>query len=120
MKIIVGSNVGPWIYNRIGAFDNRMAYVLGFQRLGHEVYFMGDVKSKDCYNEEGVPVAFGEWKCRDDFETWARDYGIWPRCCLIYEDGEASHGMSFDDAVDVAKKTDILVNISGRLTSRES
>ena len=55
MRIIVGANASTWIYNRIGAFDNRMAFALGFERLGHEVYFMGDIESKDCY-DTAVPA----------------------------------------------------------------
>ena len=42
MRIIVGSTMINWLLSRPGACDNRMAYVLGLQRLGHEVYLMGD------------------------------------------------------------------------------
>jgi len=100
---------------RIGVWDNRLAYVLGFQRLGHEVYLMGDLAPRKCRDRRRQPVPFAAWPGRRQFEELARRYGIWPRCCLLYDGGRATHGMDFDDAVRVARSADLLINISGKL-----
>jgi hypothetical protein len=119
MRIIVGSAMNNWLLSRPGAYDNRMAYVLSLQRLGHEVYLMGGINSQQSCDAHNNPVPFDKWEGRDRLEKIARSYDIWPRCCLIYNDGEATHGMPFRDAVQVAKAADLLINISGRLRIQE-
>ena len=56
-------------------------------------------------------VTFDRWHGRAHFESVARDYGLWPRCCLIYNQGESTHGMSMADAVCVAKECDLLLDV---------
>ena len=119
MRIIVGSLMTNWLLSRWGACDNRMAYVLGLQRLGHEVYLMGEINSQQSCDSNCNPVPFEKWEGRGRFEKIVRAYGIWPRCCLVYHDGEATHGMPFRDAVKIAKSADLLVNINGRLRTQE-
>src|SRR5205823_2399424 len=99
MKIIVGATITNWIFSRLAAFDNRMAYFRGLQRLGHEMYFMGNVDSRSCYNSNYNPVGFEEWEGRYRFELMAKSYGMWPYCCLIYNHGESTHGMAFSHAI---------------------
>ena len=48
MKIIVGTTLSAQSLSRIGVWDNRLAYVLGLQALGHEVYLMGDLAEGKC------------------------------------------------------------------------
>lgn len=119
MKIIVGNAIKNWNISRPGDFDTRMAYILGLQHLGHEVYLIADIEPKQCYDSNYNPVSFEEWEGRHRFEKLAKSYGIWPHSCLIYNYGEATHGMSFSDAVRVAKTADLLVNINGRLKTPE-
>lgn len=116
MKIIVSRDLSHTHYgSHIGGRDHAMAYVLGLQRLGHEVYLMEDVDTQRCYDSNYNLVSFEEWEGRYRFEKWTKSYGIWPRSCLIHSYGQATHGMSFSDAVQVAKTSDLLINIQGRL-----
>ncbi|MDB4441904.1 hypothetical protein N9219_00635 [bacterium] len=96
-----------------------MAYVLGFQNLGHKVYLMEDIDPKRCHDSNFNPVSFEKWEGRFRFESLTQFYGIWPRCCLIYNNGEDTHGMSFKKAVKVAKASDLLINIQARLKTRD-
>jgi hypothetical protein len=114
MKVIVGAEISRY-HRRIGALDNRMAYVLGLRKLGHEVYLIGDVRADECFDSDYRPVAFGDWEGRRHFEEAAKAYGVWPDCCMIYDGGRDTHGMSFDQAVRVAREADFLVNIYGKL-----
>ena len=119
MKIIIGAVLTNWEVSRFGAFENRMAYVLGLEQLGHEVYLIAEVDKKRCYDSNYQQVSFEKWKGRYHFEKLTKLYGIWPRCCLIYNYGEDTHGMSFGDATTLAKTSDLLVNINGRFRSAE-
>jgi hypothetical protein len=116
MKIICS---GTFAQTNPGHIDNLMAYLVGFQQLGHEVYLMEDVDEQRCLDADHQPVKFEDWHGRDHLESIARFYGIWPRCCLIYKNGQAAHGMSFDEAIKTAKQSDLLVVVGGRLRTQE-
>ncbi len=98
-----------------GHIDSIMAYPVGLQRLGHEVYVMERVGSNRCVDAFGKKVLFEQWEGRRHFESVMKTYGIWPRCCLIYKNGEATHGRPFAEAVNVAKRCDLLMTRSGEI-----
>jgi hypothetical protein len=111
MRIICTAKIAN---TTVGHIDHALAYAAGWQRLGHEVYLMEYVGRNRCTDKDGKPVPFSEWEGRTHFEQVARSYGLWPRCCLIYKQGETTHGMAFADAVAVAKKSDLLITRSGQ------
>lgn len=117
MKIIVGTSVAKY-YKWPGAFDCRMAYVVGLQKLGHEVYLFDD-SIKECFDDSYQPTSFENWAGRRRFEGLTRWYEVWPRCCLIYRQGEATHGLTLKQVIEVAKDADLLININGKLTHPE-
>lgn len=98
----------------VGHIDHAMAYLSGFQRLGHEVYLMEHVGANRCVDSQRK-VSFESWQGRSHFEAVAKSYGIWPRCCLIYKGGESTHGMTYAEAVKVAKRCDLLFARSGQI-----
>jgi len=112
MRIICSGKIAN---TTVGHIDHALAYAAGWQRLGHEVYLIEQVGRGRCIGADGEPVAFSAWDGRAHFEAVARCYGLWPRCCLIYKQGEATHGMSFAEAVDVAQRSDLLVTRSGQI-----
>lgn len=99
----------------VGHIDHALAYAVGWQRLGHEVYLMEQVGRGRCTGENGEPVAFAEWNGCAHFEEVARTYGLWPNCCLIYKQGEMTHGMLFTEAASIARKADLLITRSGQI-----
>jgi hypothetical protein len=112
MRIIVSAKIAN---TTAGHIDHALAYAAGWQHLGHEVYLFEQVGRGRCTGADGEPLAFSDWGGRAHFEAVARFYGLWPRCCLIYKQGEATHGMSFAEAVDVARRSDLLVARSGQI-----
>ena len=100
----------------VGHIDHVMAYPVGLQRLGHDVYVMERVGSNRCVDASGARVPFEQWDGRRHFETVMKEYGIWPRCCLIYKQGEATHGMAYSDAVAVAGRSQLLLTRSGQIS----
>jgi hypothetical protein len=103
-------------HTTVGHIDHAMAYAVGLQRLGHEVYLMEQVGSNRCTDSTGHKVPFEHWDGRRHFEATAKAYGLWRRSCLVYKRGEATHGMSFAAAVEVAKKCDLLLTRSGQIS----
>ncbi len=116
MKIICS---GTFARTKPGHVDNLMAYLVGFQRLGHEVCLIEDVDDKRCLDDAGHRVTFEAWSGKEHLESIAKSYGIWPRCCLIYRNGQSTYGMSFGDAIETAKRSDLLIVIGGRLKTQE-
>ncbi len=112
MKIICTAKIAN---TTVGHIDHAMAYAVGMQRLGHEVYFMEQVGSNRCTDDNGRQVPFAQWHGRLHFEAIAKSYGLWPRACLIYKQGEETYGMAFADAVKVAKQCDLLITRSGQI-----
>ena len=98
-----------------GHIDSIMAYPVGLKRLGHEVYVMEHVGRGRCTDSDNQPVPFDQWNGRQHFEAVMKEYGMWPRCCLIYRNGEATHGMPYTEAVNVAKRCDLLLTRSGEI-----
>ena len=99
----------------VGHIDHAMAYAVGFHRLGHEVYVMEQVGSGRCLDADGQRVPFADWKGRLHFEKVMRSYGLWPRCCLIYKQGQSTYGMPIKEACEVAKRCDLLITRSGQI-----
>ena len=112
MTIIVTAKIAN---TTVGHIDHAMAYASGFQQLGHEVYLIEQVGSNRCTNARNQRIPFDQWDGKEHFEAVARSYNIWPRCCLIYKQGEATHGLAFTDAVNIAKRADLLITRSGQI-----
>ncbi len=112
MRIICTAKIAN---TTVGHIDHALAYAAGWQRLGHDVVLMEQVGRGRCVDADGAPVPFAQWDGRAHFEAVARSYGLWPRCCLIYKGGEATHGMSFAEATAFARHTDLLIARSGQI-----
>lgn len=104
---------------RPGAIDCGMAYLLGLRDLGHEVYLFEEVGQVDCLDTWHEPVGFDAWSGLESFERVARAYGIWPDACLIYNGGEATHGISFEAALRIASEADLLLDIGTSLSTTQ-
>lgn len=112
MKIICTGKIAN---TTAGHVDHALAYAAGWQRLGHEVTLIEQVGRSRCVDEQGRRVPFQQWHGRQDFEAVARRYGLWPRCSLIYGQGEFSHGLTFAQARQAASDADLLITRSGQI-----
>ena len=116
MRTIVSWNFTREIGNP-GFCDLGMAYVLGLRALGHDVVVLDEVEAKRCWDDDFNAVEFEAWPARGRFEALMRDYGVWPRAALVYENGAATHGMSFEELVEFARGADLLLVVGGRVTT---
>jgi hypothetical protein len=94
----------------------RLQCVLGLRRLGLEVYFVEQIAHQTCVDGRGQVVGFEESSNCEYFRLVCRRFGLSNKASLIYEQGEAVAGLSLAEISEVARRADLLVNISGHLT----
>jgi len=118
VRIIVGASVARY-HALPGRVEHRLAYVVGLERLGHDVYLVDDLGSKALVDDRGNETPFEAWPGRRRFEAIARRYGIWGRAALIHGPARSTHGLAYRDLVRLAAGADVLVNIQGKLQDPE-
>jgi hypothetical protein len=118
MKILVSSNFSHCA-DRPGAFDNRMAFVLGLRRLGHDVFLVEDVAPERCYDDSYEPVPFANWKGKERFRARAEALGLWPRCSMVFDGGRETCGLPLREIVAHARSADLLVSVASALETAE-
>src|SRR3954447_8317575 len=84
-----------------------LQYLLGFRRLGHDVWFVEPVK----------PAVRPESAAY--FRRVVRDFGLEDRAVLLVDGTRETVGLPYDELRTVARRADVLVNVSGMLTDPE-
>src|SRR5262245_36346686 len=81
-----------------------LQYLLGFRRLGHDVWFVEPVKPGICPDSA------------DYFRQVVRRFGLDDRATLLVEATRATVGVPYEVLLAAARRADMLVNVSGMLT----
>src|SRR5262245_50782802 len=81
-----------------------LQFLLGFRRLGHDVWFVEPVKPGVCPESA------------DYFRHVTSFFGLEGRAALLVEATRETIGLSYDALVTAARRADILINVSGMLT----
>ncbi len=89
-----------------------LQYVLGLQRLGHEVCFIEPIPQralapKGCALADSVNAAY--------FREVVADFGLVGRAALLLAGTEETLGLTHAELRAVAGRTDVLINVSGML-----
>jgi hypothetical protein len=95
----------------------RLHYLMGFQKLGHEVCFVEEIDPDWCVDEQGQQSEFQQSINRSLFRSTMERFGLMERACQIYNGGEATSGLSVESLIKFARGTDLLVNVSGHVKS---
>jgi hypothetical protein len=90
-----------------------LQYLLGFQRLGHDVYFVEPLPEKSV-QPAGSPLAQSTNAAY--FRRVVQLFGVEHLSALFRPGTPEIVGMPYDQLCDVARRADVLVNISGMLT----
>lgn len=90
-----------------------LQYVLGFTRLGHDVYVVEPVDAKTL-RPAGAPLAASANVAY--FREVMAEFGLAPRAALLEAGTRRTEGLSYAELRDVAARADVLINISGLLT----
>jgi hypothetical protein len=90
-----------------------LQYLLGFKRLGHDVYFVEPVP------EASVRPAGASLAQSDNaayFQRVTADFGLEQTSALVLANTEQTVGLLYRELREIARRTDVLINISGMLT----
>ena len=116
MRIIVGAVISlPPV--SAGCAWNRLQYVLGLQRLGHDVCFVEEVRPQWCVGRDGRRCAHRDSVNRSAFLSIMADFDLAGRSCQLYDGGSQTAGLPRRDMADFAREADLLINISGHVTA---
>jgi len=89
-----------------------LQYLLGFKRLGHDVYFVDPV-ARTALQPDGVSLA--DSHNARYFRAVMTEFGFEDSSALLVDSSRESVGLSYDRLAHIASRTDVLVNISGLL-----
>jgi len=93
-----------------------LQYLLGFKQLGHEVYFVEPLQA-DKVQPPGAPLALSANTAY--FRQVMGDFGLDESSSLLLSDTRETEGMPYSQLCKIARRADVLVNISGMLTDAE-
>lgn len=96
----------------------RLNWLLGLRRLGCDVYFVEQIRSTSCTDEEGEPAPFETSANLRYFADVMRTFGFDQASSLLCDDGRLTHGLTLEDVTELSGAADALINISGHLSLR--
>src|SRR5829696_5790870 len=115
MKIIIGAILSRLPFSP-GMAWNWLQHMIGFQKLGHKVYFFEEVKPGWCIDKHGRRCEFMDSANRVCFQSTMEQFGLLAQASQIFNRGEGTCGLSYDSVNAAAKEADLLINISGHIT----
>jgi hypothetical protein len=89
-----------------------LQYLLGFQRLGHAVYFVEPV-AEAALQPAGVPLAYSVNAAY--FCQVMANFGLAETAALLLAGSQHTVGLSYSQLREAASRADVLINISGML-----
>jgi hypothetical protein len=87
-----------------------LQYVLGFRRLGHEVYLIEPVDDRSDWQTNASARYFKEV---------TREFGLEESAALLHVKTRRTVGLPYDRLIEAARRSDVLFNISGMLNDPE-
>jgi hypothetical protein len=90
-----------------------LQYLLGFRRLGHEVLFVEQCAESDL-EPEGSPLERS--RNASYFRSVSAEHGLDGNAALLLAGTEQTVGIAYPRLLEMARRADLLVNISGILT----
>ena len=92
-----------------------LQYLLGFRKLGHEVYFIEPVQKKAVRPTSSNLAGSVNAKY---FAKVAREFGLEGKAGLLLPDTTETVGISYDEMQRLAAQADVLFNVSGLLEDK--
>jgi hypothetical protein len=93
-----------------------LQYLLGFQRLGHEVCFIEPV-AEGALRPSRTPLALSTSAAY--FRQVMTEFGLEEKAALLLTGTRQTVGLPYRQLREVARRADVLINISGMLTDEE-
>ena len=115
MKIVVVSGaIANKPFNG-GAAWTRLNWVLGFRKLGFEVYFVEQIDPDTCVDQNGQPASFEQSVNHAYFWKIAEQFDLARNAALLCDIPTRAESKEYRRLRDIAGSADLLVNISGHL-----
>jgi hypothetical protein len=95
----------------------RLSWILGLRKLGLRVYFVEQIERENCTDADGALTSFEDCVNRSYFRAVMEEFGLADSATLMYDGGEQTEGLSYPELLDLTGSADLLVNISGHLSS---
>lgn len=92
-----------------------LQYLLGLRRLGHEVYFIEWLQPK-AVRPVGARIEQSENAVR--FFEVMRQFGFQNKAAVLSAVSEETAGLGHDELCSIARRADVLLNISGMMTDK--
>lgn len=89
-----------------------LQYMLGLRRLGHTVYFVEPVEANALW-PPGVSLRSSA--NASYFRQTIDQFGLGGCCALQLQDSQQTVGLPYEDLQKIARQSDLLINISGKL-----
>lgn len=90
-----------------------LQYLLGFKRLGHDVYFIEPISTSSLQPSEADSPSATNVRY---FQHVMQSFGMSDYSALLFTDTHRTVGLSYDRLTALARRADVLVNVSGMLT----
>jgi hypothetical protein len=97
----------------------RLNYILGFRKLGFDVYFIEEIQPEICRDEFGQPSSFESSVNLSYFKEVTETFGLAGRTALLCGADGHGYGLCGNELLDVCASACLLLNISGHLSQRE-
>jgi hypothetical protein len=91
-------------------------WVHGLRKLGVRAYYVEQIASQHCVDDQGRRVPFEQSSNVAYFEHVMENAGLAGAATLVCDGGPTTSGLPFRELLDVAGAADLLLNITGHLT----
>jgi hypothetical protein len=111
LTIIVSGMVAA-VPHQGGATWAILQYLLGLERLGHDVYFIEPIADRDLQRSgstltDSINASY--------FRRVMAEFGLTDKAALVLTDGRETEGLPYERLLEVARTADLLLNVSGML-----
>src|SRR5262245_8643113 len=93
-----------------------LQYMLGFQRLGHDICLVEPVKETSLVTPD---LTFARSANAAYFSQVVRDFGLEDRAALLLAGSRETVGVPYDELGRFARRADVLINVSGLLADAD-
>jgi hypothetical protein len=114
-RIMISGAIARHPVNGAGNTWAFLQYVLGFRKLGFQVYYVEQVSAEGCFDDECKPAEFCSSTNVRYFRRVMNDFSLTDSAALLESDGCGHVGLSHAEVEKIAPDIDLLINISGHL-----
>ena len=117
-RIMVGGAMAHHPLRGAGNTWAFLQYVLGFRALGLETYYVEHLGGDDCIDDDWRPAPFADSANARYFRAVMERFDLGGHAALLEWDGPGRVGLSRPEVEQLARDTDLFINLSGRFHLR--